>query len=107
MSEPWMTHANCAGVDPAVMFPGEGGNVRPAKRICAGCTVRDECLRYALDTGVHFGVWGGTSEGDRRRLRRGQPRMPEHGTRRRYQRGCRCDDCREANADYIHRRRTA
>lgn len=103
----WMRFANCADLHPDLMFPRRGEDALPAKRVCAGCTVRDACLDYALTNGERYGIWGGMSERERRRLRRGQPRMPEHGTRRRYHRGCRCEDCREANTDYIRRNRAS
>lgn len=54
-------------------FPERGENVRPAKKICAGCPVRAECLEYAMSCGIPtHGVWGGYSEKDRRRMRRAQ-----------------------------------
>lgn len=43
-----------------------------AKAICRTCTVRDECLRFALDTSQEYGIWGGTDEKDRQRIRRRQ-----------------------------------
>jgi WhiB family redox-sensing transcriptional regulator len=60
--------ALCAQTDPEVFFPEKGGSTREAKRICAGCPIRPACLRYALETGDRFGVWGGLSERERRRL---------------------------------------
>ena len=41
-----------------------------AKFICGTCPIRSACLRWALDTGQEAGVWGGTSEEDRRAMRR-------------------------------------
>ncbi|MFP5577158.1 MAG: WhiB family transcriptional regulator [Acidimicrobiia bacterium] len=60
----------CRGADPDVFFPDRGESLEPAKRICGECVVRDECLEHALRNGERFGVWGGTSERERRRLRR-------------------------------------
>ena len=51
-------------------FPEKGGSTRDAKRVCSGCTVRAECLEYALANDERFGIWGGLSERERRRLRR-------------------------------------
>ncbi|MBV8980855.1 MAG: WhiB family transcriptional regulator [Acidimicrobiia bacterium] len=51
-------------------FPVRGEEARPAKAICARCLVKDQCLAYALDNGDKFGIWGGLSERERRRLRR-------------------------------------
>ena len=68
---PWAAHAACRGADPAVFFAGtEGGDTRHAQRICAGCAVREECLEWALAAGAPYGVWGGTTEQQRRHLMR-------------------------------------
>ncbi len=66
----WMKRALCAQVDPEAFFPERGGSTREAKRICAGCDVRAECLEYALVHDERFGIWGGLSERERRRIRR-------------------------------------
>jgi len=59
----------CAQTDPEVFFPEKGGSVREAKAVCTGCPVRVQCLEYALAHDERFGVWGGTSERERRRLK--------------------------------------
>jgi WhiB family redox-sensing transcriptional regulator len=66
----WQERALCAQTDPEAFFPEKGGSTREAKRICAGCEVRAECLDYALAHDERFGIWGGLSERERRRLRR-------------------------------------
>lgn len=66
----WQERALCAQTDPEAFFPEKGGSTREAKRICAGCDVRAECLEYALAQDERFGIWGGLSERERRRLRR-------------------------------------
>jgi WhiB family transcriptional regulator, redox-sensing transcriptional regulator len=66
----WQEQALCAQTDPEAFFPEKGGSTREAKRICAGCEVRAECLDYALAHDERFGIWGGLSERERRRLRR-------------------------------------
>nr|WP_322767293.1 WhiB family transcriptional regulator [Frankia sp. Cr1] len=66
----WQERALCAQTDPEAFFPEKGGSTREAKRICSGCEVRDECLEYALEKDERFGIWGGMSERERRRLRR-------------------------------------
>jgi WhiB family redox-sensing transcriptional regulator len=66
----WQERALCAQTDPEAFFPEKGGSTREAKRICAGCEVRAECLDYALANDERFGIWGGLSERERRRLRR-------------------------------------
>jgi WhiB family redox-sensing transcriptional regulator len=67
----WQERALCAQTDPEAFFPEKGGSTREAKRICSGCEVRAECLEYALAQDERFGIWGGLSERERRRLRRG------------------------------------
>jgi WhiB family transcriptional regulator, redox-sensing transcriptional regulator len=66
----WQEQALCAQTDPEAFFPEKGGSTREAKRICSGCEVRAECLEYALAHDERFGIWGGLSERERRRLRR-------------------------------------
>jgi WhiB family redox-sensing transcriptional regulator len=65
---PWMADAVCASTDPDAFFPEKGGSTREAKQICAGCPVQVECLDYALANEERFGIWGGVSERDRRRI---------------------------------------
>ncbi len=66
----WQTDALCAQTDPEAYFPEKGGSTRDAKRICASCEVRSECLEYALQNDERFGIWGGLSERERRKLKR-------------------------------------
>jgi WhiB family redox-sensing transcriptional regulator len=66
----WQEQALCAQTDPESFFPEKGGSTREAKRICAACDVRQECLEFALQRDERFGIWGGMSERERRRLRR-------------------------------------
>ncbi len=69
--EQWQEKALCAQTDPEAFFPDKGGSTREAKRICQGCEVKDECLEYAMNNDERFGIWGGLSERERRRLKRG------------------------------------
>ena len=69
-SRRWQERANCLGVDPDLFFPERGASTREAKAVCGGCEVRIECLEYALRNGEKFGIWGGMSERERRRIRR-------------------------------------
>lgn len=64
----WTEHAVCAQVDPELWFPEKGGSTREAKKICAGCPVRTQCLDYALAHGERFGIYGGHSERERREM---------------------------------------
>ena len=88
ISQPtWMREAICAETDPEAFFVEKGGTTKPAKKICLGCPVRLECLQYALDHDERFGVWGGYSERERRRLQRGEtvtPTMRHGGHQPRY-----------------------
>jgi WhiB family redox-sensing transcriptional regulator len=69
----WRLRAACRGADPELFFPvGTTGpavaQVADAKAVCHGCEVRSDCLRWALESGRESGVWGGTSERERRAL---------------------------------------
>ena len=66
----WQERALCAQTDPEAFFPEKGGSTREAKRICQGCEVRAECLEYALGHDERFGIWGGLSERERRKLKK-------------------------------------
>lgn len=71
----WRELAACRDSDPSLFFPiGTTGpavdQIELARAICAQCSVRDECLNYALETNQEAGVWGGYAEDDRRRLRK-------------------------------------
>jgi len=71
VDDQWQERGLCAQTDPEAFFPEKGGSTREAKRICMGCEVRDRCLDYALAHDERFGIWGGLSERERRRLKRG------------------------------------
>ncbi len=66
----WQERALCAQTDPESFFPEKGGSTREAKRVCLSCDVRLECLEYALAHDERFGIWGGLSERERRRLKK-------------------------------------
>lgn len=70
----WRDAAACSQADPELFFPvGTTGpavqQTDQAKRICRSCPARSSCLEWALDHGVSAGVWGGTTEEERRALR--------------------------------------
>ena len=71
----WQERALCAQTDPEAFFPEKGGSTREAKKICTGCEVKAQCLEYALANDERFGIWGGLSERERRRVRLAR-RMP-------------------------------
>ncbi len=66
----WQARANCMGVDPELFFPERGSSTREAKEVCRGCVVRVDCLEFAIANSEKFGIWGGMSERERRRVRR-------------------------------------
>jgi WhiB family redox-sensing transcriptional regulator len=66
----WQTDSLCAQTDPEAFFPEKGGSTRDAKRICTSCEVKAQCLEYALKNDERFGIWGGLSERERRKLRK-------------------------------------
>jgi WhiB family redox-sensing transcriptional regulator len=71
----WRAEAECLGSDPDLFFPlGTTGaplaQAEAAKQVCRECAVRMRCLQYALETNQVTGVWGGTTEDERRALRR-------------------------------------
>lgn len=70
MTTDWMANGNCAAQPPSVFFPSDGAGVERARRICADCPMKTPCLEYALTNRVDHGVWGGTSERQRRRILR-------------------------------------
>lgn len=67
-AEPWMADAICAQTDPEVFYPERGESIADAKRICLGCPVRETCLEWALEHKERFGVFGGKSERERRKI---------------------------------------
>ena len=66
----WQERALCSQTDPEAFFPEKGGSTREAKRVCLTCDVRGDCLEYALHNDERFGIWGGLSERERRKLKK-------------------------------------
>ena len=66
----WQERALCAQTDPEAFFPEKGGSTREAKKVCLTCDVRGDCLEYALMNDERFGIWGGLSERERRKLKK-------------------------------------
>lgn len=64
----WQDQALCAQTDPELFFPDKSGSTREAKRVCQSCEVRTQCLEYAIANQERFGVWGGLSERERRKV---------------------------------------
>ncbi len=69
----WKDRAACAGYPNALFFPAaetSNGQIEKATAICSICRVADDCLEYALETNQRAGIWGGTTEDERKALRR-------------------------------------
>lgn len=78
----WRAKAACLGEDPELFFPiGVTGSAldqaERAKRVCERCAVRAQCLDWALGTHQDAGIWGATTEDERRTLRRSRARRPK------------------------------
>lgn len=66
----WQERAACYGIDPDVFFPTSEEEAGPALAYCSLCPIREVCLAWALKNGERYGVWGGMTEQQRRRLHR-------------------------------------
>ena len=64
----WHLGAACRGLDPDLFFPATSSEEARAKIICAGCPVRSDCLDFAMRARERYGVWGGTSEEERKAI---------------------------------------
>jgi WhiB family redox-sensing transcriptional regulator len=64
----WMALGLCRMYSPSTFFPSDGVGVDKARKICASCPVKSECLEHALEHRIEHGVWGGCSERERRRI---------------------------------------
>lgn len=76
--QPWRDEALCAQTDPDAFFPEKGGSTREAKQVCTRCPVQAECIDEALANNERFGIWGGVSERDRRKILRRQAEQHDH-----------------------------
>jgi len=66
----WQDRAACFGIDPDVFFPISEEEAGPALAYCRSCRIREDCLAWALKNGERYGVWGGLTEQQRRRISR-------------------------------------
>ena len=69
--DPWRAQAACRGMDANWFHPVRGGSVAAQREVCAGCPVKADCLQYALDNNINVGIYGGTTDKDRRKIKRG------------------------------------
>jgi WhiB family redox-sensing transcriptional regulator len=79
-ADTWRDSASCRSTDPELFFPvGTTGlaldHIAAAKAVCTACPVQAPCLEFALESNQDSGVWGGTSEEERRHLRRQRVRQ--------------------------------
>jgi len=88
----WRDRALCAQIGGDIWFPEKGGDSGvAAKRVCRACPVTAECLAYALEMGEEYGVWGGMSPQQRRRLNGGPVRYERRTDGEKH-----CGHCRKA-----------
>src|SRR4051812_29825276 len=73
----WADLGSCVSSDPDIFFPERGENTSYARSECRGCPVRHQCLDYAMTTGQKFGIWGGMTPAQRRRLARIEQPEPQ------------------------------
>jgi hypothetical protein len=101
----WHEHAACLPHPTEWWWPDTDAHAKKAKKICAACPVQDDCRQDAIDQGDQHTIRAGVNlaitdfSGVNRRS------LPPHGTRRRYNHGCRCEPCREASAAYARQLR--
>lgn len=67
---PWESYAMCAQIDPELHFPKKRNPATAAKKVCAICEVRLDCLEYALANDEQFGIWGGLSRKEREKVKK-------------------------------------
>lgn len=65
---PHLPDALCQNTDPEIFYPDKGGTATDAKKVCRSCDEQDPCLQWALDHDERYGVWGGLSPGQRKKL---------------------------------------
>lgn len=100
----WMDDAACKAADFFIWHSDNPQDQAEAKRVCAGCPVRQQCLQLALDSGDGWAVMGGTTPAERGRVRTEQ--TTKHGQYSWAKRtNCHCRDCRDACATYEVTRR--
>jgi len=81
METQWMASGSCRNLAPETFFPSDGVGVDVARKICERCPVKSPCLEYAMENHIDHGVWGGTSERERRRIARQRRQLVLRGTR--------------------------
>lgn len=79
LKEGWMVQAACKDKDPDLFFPGEHEQrlTKAAREVCELCPVSVDCLEYAVKNNIKYGMWGGATEKQRRKVRRERTGSPE------------------------------
>lgn len=90
----WMAYAACKETFPDAFYPEKGDPAKLAKKTCARCDVREQCLQYALDNDERLGIWGGLGSKERSRIQRGLPAKKEHRRENGHGYNCHCPFCR-------------
>ncbi|MEA2023414.1 MAG: WhiB family transcriptional regulator [Actinomycetota bacterium] len=67
---PWAVFSACREADPSIFFAVTRDDERAALVVCSSCSVQEQCLEFALETNERFGVWGGTTERQRKKMLR-------------------------------------
>jgi hypothetical protein len=98
----WMERAACHGQPVELFFPARGADTKETHLICAGCSVRTECLEYATADSELAGIWGDTSAHGRQRMRSvNGTRLRKRLVVSRGRKGARVGDvCPETNASF-------
>jgi WhiB family redox-sensing transcriptional regulator len=86
VGESWTEDANCRGADVDQFFSNDDTDQRHALELCKDCPVQEPCLRFALEEGEMYGIWGGLSESDRRSMIRERRRERRAARKRREER---------------------
>ena len=90
----WMESAARAETSPDAFYPDKGDPAKLAKKTCARCDVREQCLNYALEHDERLGIWGGIGSKERSRIQQGLPPKRQHRRDDGHGYNCHCPFCR-------------
>lgn len=80
LADDWRNDALCLQVDPAIFHVEKDSSVAPAKQVCETCPARTSCLEDAMARNEQWGIWGGRTPTERRRLRKARARATERNS---------------------------
>lgn len=66
----WFVLGECNGLSVRWFFPERGESITEVRKVCKRCVIKTDCLEFAMDNDIQHGIWGGTSERERRSIRR-------------------------------------